>query len=195
MPEAPIVQSGMSAIDSFTLEFPMMLLKKLTLMTLLVSPLATVACTNDSKKFEEPVTASNGAEGSNPNGTSNPNDFKVDEASGKIDFSAEVVYFEFDDATLTKDGMAQLDALAKYMSTHPATKLNIEGNSDDRGSTEYNLALGQKRSDAVKKYLVSIGVPAPRLATISFGEEKPSIVGDNEAAWAKNRRAEFAFSK
>lgn len=175
----------------------MMLLKKLTLMTLLVSPLATIACTNDSKKLEDPISANGGkdANNANPNGTSNPNDFKVDEASGKIDFAAEVVYFEFDDATLTKEGMGQLDALAKYMASHAGTKLNIEGNSDDRGSVEYNLALGQRRSDAVKKYLVTSGVPAERLASISFGEEKPSVEGSNEAAWAKNRRAEFAFSK
>ena len=173
----------------------MMFLKKLTLMTLLISPLASMACTNDSKKLKDPISANGGKDSNNLNGTSNPNDFKVDEASGKIDFAAAVVYFEFDNATLTKEGMGQLDALSKYMAAHPATKMNIEGNSDDRGSVEYNLALGQKRSDAVKKYLVTSGVLAERLASISFGEEKPSVAGDNETAWAKNRRAEFAFAK
>lgn len=165
----------------------MISLKKLALMTLLVSPLA--ACTNEEKKLEEPVAATS------DKNAKDPNEFKVDEASGRIDFSAEVVYFEYDDATLTKEGMAQLDALAKYMGSHADTKLNIEGNCDNRGSVEYNLALGQRRSDAVKKYLVTVGVADERLASISFGEEKPVVAGDNEAAWAKNRRAEFAFVK
>lgn len=175
----------------------MMLFKRLTSLAIIVSFLTLVACSNsnDSKNFQDPISVAKRNEANNPNRSTDPNEFKVDEASGKVDFSADVLYFEFDDATLTREGMAQLDALAKYMAAHPATKLNIEGNSDQRGSTEYNLALGQKRSDAVKKYLVSIGVPAPRLATVSYGEEKPSVVGDNEAAWSKNRRAEFAISK
>jgi peptidoglycan-associated lipoprotein len=168
-----------------------MLMKKLALVSVLVSGLA--ACTSEDKKIDESVTAAAAAAGKNE--AANPNDFKVDDASGKIDFAAEVVYFEFDDATLTKEGMGQLDALAKYMAAHKESKLNIEGNTDARGSIEYNLALGQRRSDAVKKYLTTVGVPAENLASISFGEEKPSAQGEDESAWAKNRRAEFAFSK
>jgi peptidoglycan-associated lipoprotein len=172
----------------------MMVMKKLVLVSVLAFSLP--ACTSEDKKIDESVTVkAAGARGAGGNDASSSNDFKVDDASGRIDFAAEVVYFEFDDATLTKEGMGQLDALAKYMASHRETKLNIEGNTDARGSVEYNLALGQRRSDAVKNYLTALGVPTGRLASISFGEEKPSAQGDGEAAWSKNRRAEFSFSK
>ena len=162
----------------------MMLLKKLTLVSLVV--LGVVACTDDKKKVEEVVQAPAAA---------NADEVKVDKESGKVDFAKEVVYFEFDDSSLTKEGMSQLDMLAKYLDNNAAVKLTIEGNTDDRGSVEYNLALGQRRSEAVKKYLTTVGVKENRLATVSFGEEKPNETGGNEAAWAKNRRAEFVVVK
>ncbi len=120
-------------------------------------------------------------------------DFKVDEATGKIAFHAEVVYFEFDDATLTKAGMQQLESLASYMQEHKANNLSIEGHCDRRGSVEYNLALGQRRSDSVRKYLGKLNVPFTRLDSVSFGKEKPAVEGDSEEALARNRRVEFAF--
>lgn len=120
-------------------------------------------------------------------------DFDVDEATGKIDFKTEVVYFEYDDATLTDAGMQQLSSLAHYMQEHRETQLSIEGHCDQRGSVEYNLALGQRRSDTVKKYLATMNIPVSRLDSVSFGKERPAVSGDSEAAFAKNRRVEFAF--
>ncbi len=120
-------------------------------------------------------------------------DFNVDETSGKIAFHAEVVYFEYDDSTLTPAGMKQLESLASYMQSHKDLNLNIEGHCDHRGSVEYNLALGQRRSDSVRKYLGTLNVPYTRLDSVSFGKEKPAAEGDSEASLAKNRRVEFAF--
>lgn len=120
-------------------------------------------------------------------------DFNVDDATGKIAFHAEVVYFAYDDSTLTKAGMQQLESLAQYMQEHSEANLNIEGHCDNRGSVEYNLALGQRRSDSVRKYLGTLNVPYTRLDSVSFGKEKPAVEGETEVALAKNRRVEFAF--
>jgi peptidoglycan-associated lipoprotein len=120
--------------------------------------------------------------------------FQVDDISGKVQFRNEIVYFEYDDSTLTDEGMKHLDALAHYLQEHRETKLNIEGHCDSRGSAEYNLALGQRRSESVKKYLGILNVPEDRLDTRSFGKEKPAVDGESEAALAKNRRVEFSFT-
>jgi len=77
------------------------------------------------------------------------------------------------------------------MKKNPGAKVQIEGHCDERGTPEYNLALGQRRADSTKKYLVNLGIDGSRLSTISYGEEKPADPGHNEAAWAKNRRAVF----
>ncbi len=101
------------------------------------------------------------------------------------------VHFDFDQFTLTPEARDTLAQNAAYIKAHPGTKVVIEGYCDERGSDEYNLALGQRRADAAKKYLVSLGVSADRLSTISYGEEKPLDPGHNEEAYAKNRRDEF----
>jgi peptidoglycan-associated lipoprotein len=79
------------------------------------------------------------------------------------------------------------------MMKHPASKINIEGNCDERGSAEYNLALGERRAKAARQYLVTLGIEPGRLSTISYGKEKPALQGNGEEAWAKNRRAEFVI--
>lgn len=146
------------------------------------------ACTDDVKKIEEPIQA----EAAKKDGA---NEFTVDAKTGKLEFKAEIVYFGYDEATLTKEGMARLDAIAEHMKAHSELKISIEGHCDDRGSTEYNLALGQRRSDSVRKYLRTLGIGEERLASVSFGEERPAESGQGEQFWAKNRRAEFAFNK
>lgn len=108
----------------------------------------------------------------------------------------EKVYFDFDSFVLSQ---AARDALAKnadYLrKKNPADKIQIEGHCDERGSDEYNLALGEKRAKAALNYLVTLGVPAAQLSFISYGEEKPADPGHDEAAWAKNRRAEFIVTR
>ena len=84
-----------------------------------------------------------------------------------------------------------LEQNAVYLRSNPALKVVIEGHCDDRGSDEYNLALGERRAVAAKNYLVSLGIAAERLSVISYGEEQPLVTAANEEGWAKNRRAEF----
>jgi peptidoglycan-associated lipoprotein len=104
------------------------------------------------------------------------------------------INFNFDQYTLTPAARDTLAANAAYMKAHPGTKVIVEGYCDERGSDEYNLALGERRAMAAKNYLVSLGVAANRLSTISYGEEKPLDPAHTEEAWAKNRRDEFKIT-
>jgi len=104
--------------------------------------------------------------------------------------SSNSVYFAFDKSDLDASSQAVLDAYAQWLNSNSA-KVTIEGNCDERGSREYNLALGQRRADSVRSYLVNRGVSANRIDTVSFGEEKPVCTGSGEACWAQNRRADI----
>ncbi len=101
------------------------------------------------------------------------------------------IYFDFDSSALRDDAREGLSANASYLKSNTSVAVVIEGNTDERGSSEYNLALGKRRAEAAYKYLVDMGIDASRLSTVSFGEEKPAVEGHNELAWAKNRRDDF----
>ncbi len=103
----------------------------------------------------------------------------------------ERIHFDFDQFTLSADARRILKQNAKFLKANSGVQAVIEGHCDERGSDEYNLALGESRALAAKNYLVSLGISAKRLSVISYGEEKPLIKASNEAAWAQNRRAEF----
>jgi len=108
----------------------------------------------------------------------------------------EVVYFDFDKSDLRQDARDALSKNAEALLKQVAdAKVRVEGNCDERGSDEYNLALGERRAKSVAKYLETLGVKADRISTISYGKEKPAVQGNNEAAWSKNRRAEFVIVK
>ena len=121
-------------------------------------------------------------------------EFTVD-PSGSVIFKAEIVYFNFDDFTLTREGMDRLNALADYLANNSAKQLVVEGHCDERGSIEYNLALGHLRAHTVRNYLLNMGITERRLGAISFGKESPAELGSNEKAWSQNRRAEFRFAQ
>ncbi len=120
------------------------------------------------------------------------NEFTIDD-QGRVKFEAEVIYFQFDDHSLTEEGRSRLAALGDYLSKHPQKSIKVQGHADERGSTEYNLALGQLRTKSVVKYLQDLGIDEQRIGAISYGEEKPAVAGHDEAAWAKNRRADFVI--
>ena len=101
------------------------------------------------------------------------------------------VYFGFNDASLTDESRTALNNNAEYLRNHEGVRIQVEGHCDSRGSTEYNLALGERRAMAVRKYLVKLGVNPTRLEIISYGEERPVDPAQNEEAWSQNRRAEF----
>lgn len=110
--------------------------------------------------------------------------------SGKIE-GLNTVNFDYDSATLSTDARKTLASNAEWIRNNADVTVQIEGHSDSRGSVEYNLALGERRAQAVKSYLVSLGVDSKRLTIISYGEEKPIALGDSDSDYARNRRANF----
>jgi peptidoglycan-associated lipoprotein len=104
------------------------------------------------------------------------------------------VYFDFDRADLTEQSRARLARNAEFLRSHPEFQLSLEGHCDERGTNEYNLALGERRAAAAKDYMVSLGVAAARLRTISYGEERPQCTTSDEGCWSLNRRAHFMIT-
>jgi peptidoglycan-associated lipoprotein len=117
------------------------------------------------------------------------------EAAKLNDFSLETVYFDYNQHVIKDDDKEKMAKNANWLKAHPQVKIAIEGHCDERGTAEYNLALGQKRAEAVKAFILGLGIPENRLQTISYGFERPADKGHNEAAWAKNRRVEFTRQK
>jgi len=103
-----------------------------------------------------------------------------------------IVYFDFDSYVVKDDYRPVIEANARALTTNRKMHMAVEGHTDDRGSSEYNLALGQRRAEAVVKSLTLLGADPTQLEAVSFGKERPAVQGDNEEAWAKNRRAELA---
>jgi len=106
---------------------------------------------------------------------------------------ARIIYFDFDSYTVKPDYQSVIDGHARFLKANPQRHISIEGHTDDRGGREYNLALGQKRSEAVRKSLVLLGVNDAQIEAVSFGKEKPAVQGTGEDAWAQNRRAEITY--
>ncbi len=102
-----------------------------------------------------------------------------------------VIYFDFDSATLLAEAMPAIESYARVLIADPSRRMVIEGHADQRGGREYNLALGQKRAEAVLRALVMLGVSEAQLESVSFGEERPAVAGTGEEAWAQNRRVEL----
>ena len=105
------------------------------------------------------------------------------------------IHFELDSAALSDEARATLEKHALWLQGHRDVKVTVEGHCDERGTVDYNLALGEQRARAARDYLVSLGVAAERLRVVSYGKERPLDPGNNEAAWARNRRAHFAVSR
>lgn len=115
---------------------------------------------------------------------------KIAEKEGRLN----TIYFDFDKYNIKADEKANLDLNARWLKLNSGVKVRVEGHADERGETEYNLALGDKRARSVKKYLSDMGVNGSKLTTVSYGEEKPAVTGNDESAWSKNRRAEFMIT-
>ena len=105
-----------------------------------------------------------------------------------------VVYFDYNSSELSRDGRATLDSKIPLLNANPELQIRIAGHSDERGSDEFNLALGQRRAAMAKRYLTQRGVNAARIETVSYGEERPAAEGHDEAAWSQNRRDEFEIT-
>jgi peptidoglycan-associated lipoprotein len=114
---------------------------------------------------------------------------------GMRTFEGERIYFDFDKSDLKPEALAVLKRKAEWLRNNPEFSARIEGHCDERGTNEYNLALGERRANAAWRYLNALGISGARLTTISYGEERPVDPGQNEDAWSKNRRDEFRLLK
>jgi peptidoglycan-associated lipoprotein len=126
----------------------------------------------------------------NATGNANANDPLNDPSSV---LAKRSIYFDVDSYVVKDEFNAVIDAHGKYLASRPDRKVLIQGNTDERGGSEYNLALGQKRADAVRRALALKGVPDSQMEAVSFGKEKPKAMGSNEEAWKENRRADIAY--
>jgi peptidoglycan-associated lipoprotein len=106
---------------------------------------------------------------------------------------AKLIYFDYDSSAVKPEFRSVIEVHARFLQANPARTVTIAGHADERGGTEYNLALGQRRADALRQMLVLLGVNASQIETISYGKEKPAVRGSNEEAWSKNRRDEIIY--
>jgi peptidoglycan-associated lipoprotein len=106
---------------------------------------------------------------------------------------AKLVYFDYDSSAVKSEFRSVIEAHARFLQANPTRTVTIAGHADERGGTEYNIALGQRRADALRQMLVLLGVNASQIETISYGKEKPAVRGSNEEAWSKNRRDEIIY--
>ncbi len=143
-------------------------------------------CVDKPKQIDEAIDGT-GVNGSNAgdvlDNSSNSDQF--------TNFKPQTVYFGYDDYTLSSTSQAKLSDIANYLASNPGSRVEIQGHCDQRGTDDYNLALGLRRADSVYNYLTSLQVDSNRMVTRSFGEERPAVDGRNESSWSKNRRAEF----
>jgi peptidoglycan-associated lipoprotein len=161
------------------------MIRKISVTLCIASLALAIGCS--SKKKAEDAEGAGGA----PALESTPMNFDVAGSdSGKIE-GLNTIHFDYDQATLSPEAKRLIKGNADWMKANGAVKVQIEGHCDARGSIEYNLSLGERRAQAVKNYMVGLGIPASRLSIISYGKEKPIAPGDTEADYAKNRRANF----
>ena len=113
--------------------------------------------------------------------------------SGKSMPQAHSIYYDYDRSEIKSEDVKLIEAHAQYLREHTDLKVKVEGNADERGSAEYNLALGQRRADAVQKRMTILGIPSDRIETVSFGKEKPKARGHEESSWSENRRSDIVY--
>jgi len=173
-------------------------MKKLALYLMIA--VAAAACASHEQRTEPQVTdKSTGVNppsattGSNTVTPTNPNAGVSGNELHTGVLAKRSVYFDFDSNSVKDEYRGLIQAHSRYLNDHRDSRIRIEGNCDERGSREYNLALGQRRAEAVKKIMTVLGVNDGRIETVSYGEEKPKSQGHDEQAWAENRRADIRY--
>ncbi len=135
--------------------------------------------------------AAGGANGAGANAGANPDDEAAGPQEGAL--ATRLVYFDFDSSEIKGAGTDVVAAHAKYLASHSSIRVRLEGHTDERGSREYNIGLGERRAQAVRRALLLQGAADAQLSTVSYGEERPAVSGHDETAWAKNRRVEIVY--
>lgn len=160
--------------------------KSLSIATLAAALAACSSVPLDDKNAQGAGAGGSGMDSSQILDPFNPNSVLAQQRS---------VYFDLDSYTVSEQYRGLVETHARYLASHPQQRVRIEGNTDERGGSEYNLALGQRRADAVRRMMTLLGVSDTQIETISFGKEKPKALGSTEAAWAENRRADINYQR
>ncbi|TDQ77629.1 peptidoglycan-associated lipoprotein [Dongia mobilis] len=167
---------------------------RLSILSAFAAAALLAACSSDV-----PVNDAGGAgSGAQTAGTTDSSGITQYAPGSKEQFDAEVgntVYFDYDSYSLTSEAQSQLQRQGAWLQQFPAATLTIEGHCDERGTREYNLALGERRANAVANYLVALGVNSNRLSVISYGKERPLCVQSDESCWSQNRRGVSAINQ
>jgi peptidoglycan-associated lipoprotein len=167
----------------------------LTSAFILSSALLLAACSStplkDKASIEDHSAGGAGTADARSVGTVNASSDPLNDPQGVL--AKRSVYFDYDSYVVKNDYQSLIENHARYLQNHRDRKIIIQGNTDDRGGAEYNLALGQKRAEAVRKSLSLLGVPESQMEAVSLGKEKPKALGNDEAAWAENRRADIVY--
>jgi peptidoglycan-associated lipoprotein len=174
-------------------------MRRVIVLLLLAAALGLSACASKPPKPAAGAApnagTAGGAEGAgatNPNATrAGPEDEIAGPQAGLL--AKRVVYFDFDSSEIKGEGTDIVAAHAKYLAANPATRVRLEGHTDERGSREYNIGLGERRAQSVRRAMLLQGASDSQISTVSYGEERPAVPGHDEAAWAKNRRVEIVY--
>lgn len=168
-------------------------MRKLTASTLLLASALLLTACSSTKLDQAPIEDRSGAATDNRSintvntGSTDP----LNDPKGVL--AKRSIYFDYDSYIIKPEGQAVVEAHAKYLSANKTRKILIQGNTDERGGSEYNLALGQKRAEAVRKSMSLLGVSDSQMEAVSLGKEKPKAEGHDEASWAENRRADLVY--
>jgi peptidoglycan-associated lipoprotein len=176
-------------------------MKNLTCIGLLAAVLVIAGCAKPAVKPETSGTTqvpADGAQSSGDNSAANAGSVGGEGAgsgpSGEL-LSRRIIYFDFDSAEIRADSQSIVAAHGKYLVDSPATRIRLEGHADERGSREYNIGLGERRAQAVRRALLLQGVSEVQLTTVSYGEERPAVAGSDDDAYSQNRRVEVVYAQ
>lgn len=151
----------------------------------------------DAQQQDQASSGGTGSDGSMESGQMDHDAMmaqKAAEAKAALAALQSVFYFDFDKAVVPADSFEDLSAHAKYLSMNPDARLVLEGHADERGTREYNMALGERRAKAVSRFLTVQGAGSNQIEVVSYGEERPAMMGHEDSSWAKNRRVELKYS-
>jgi peptidoglycan-associated lipoprotein len=165
-------------------------------LTLAASVAWIVGCSSPNTVSEEGTAGAGSQSGADVYGAGNGAGVNGSSMGGDIDVAnlKTIFYFDFDEASVRGDSVADLEAHAQYLASHPSAAVRLEGHADERGTREYNMALGERRAKAIERFLTINGVAASQVETISYGEEKPVVMGSSDSSWAQNRRVELKYT-
>jgi peptidoglycan-associated lipoprotein len=171
---------------------------RFSLVTTFAAALLLAACSTPSEEASTTSGSGSSGTGTTQSSTGTQSSTIPGPAAGsQEDLTVEVgdrVFFDFDSYDVRADQRGTVEALAAWLDTNPSVTLTIEGHADERGTREYNLALGERRANSVRDYLVALGTNPARLTTVSYGEERPAVLGSNDSAWSQNRRGVFVVN-